>query len=105
MLPEKNVSFGEFVKGIKELGFTLHFRFRRSQSGDLTEHDWVFIVNTYPPHEGAHLGSLCLCCVGSASINDYQNYEDSFDLQTYDAVLDLLFNFTYTATSDKEIDS
>lgn len=39
MLPEKKVTFEEFIEGIRALGFMPHLSFRRSQSGELSEHD------------------------------------------------------------------
>lgn len=80
-----------------------HFRFRRSQSGDMNEHDWIFLVNTHQPHGGSHIGRVCLCCVGNGSINDYRNFKEAFDQDTFDALVDLLFVFIYTAVSYKAI--
>ncbi|SDG32551.1 hypothetical protein SAMN05421791_10576 [Facklamia miroungae] len=39
MLPDKNVSFKEFIKGIRELGIMIHLRFGRSQSGNIKGHN------------------------------------------------------------------
>lgn len=103
MLPEKKVTFEEFIEGIRALGFMPHLRFRRSQSGELSEHDWIFLVNTHQPNAGSHIGRVCLCCVGNGSINDYQNFEEAFDQEIYDSLVELLFDFTYTDVEFKHI--
>lgn len=103
LLPEKNISFEEFIKGLSELQIMPQFRFRRSQSGDLDEHDLIFLVCTKGSKKGAHIGRTCLCCIGSASINDYESFKDSMSSNDYDTLLTLLFNFTYTDLRYKAI--
>ena len=49
LLPEKNISFEEFLKGLKELQVMSHLRFRRSQSRNPNEHDLIFLVFTKEP--------------------------------------------------------
>ena len=103
LLPEKNISLEEFLKGLKELQIMSHLRFRRSQSGAPDEHDLIFLVFTKEPKKGAHIGRTCLCCIGNASINDYEGFKDSMSTEHYDAILNLLFNFTYTDVKYKAI--
>lgn len=103
LLPEKNISLEEFLKGLKELQVMSHLRFRRSQSGDPDEHDLIFLVCTKEPKKGAHIGRTCLCCIGNSSINDYENFKDCMSTEHYDAILNLLFNFTYTDVKYKAI--
>lgn len=103
LLPEMKSSFDEFIKGIKKFGIMPHFRFRRSQSGDVTEHDWVFLVNTRPPHNGAHIGRCCTCCIGNGSINDYDHFKESFSYEEYETIVNLLFDYIYTDAQYKSI--
>ncbi|AQS52552.1 hypothetical protein BW727_100142 [Jeotgalibaca dankookensis] len=103
MLPEKNISLEEFMRGLSELQVIPHLRLRRSQSGNPDEHDLIFLVCTQEPNEGAHIGRVCLCCIGNASINDYEGFKDSMSTEHYDAILNLLFNFTYTDVKYKAI--
>ena len=103
LLPEKNISLEEFLKGLKELQVMSHLRLRRTHSGNPDEHDLVFLVCTQEPKKGAHIDRTCLCCIGNASINDYEGFKDSMSTEHYDAILNLLFNFTYTDVKYKAI--
>ncbi len=103
MLPEKSIRFNEFVNGLDELQVMPHFRFRRSQSGDANEHDLIFLVCTKEPEKGAHIGRTCICCIGNSQINDYEKFKNSMSRDHYDAILNLLFNFTYTDVIYKAI--
>lgn len=103
MLPEKNISLEEFMRGLNELQVIPHLRLRRSQSGNPDEHDLIFLVCTQEPKKGVHIGRACLCCIGNSSINDYADFKDSMNKEHYDAIVNLLFNFTYTDVKYKAI--
>ena len=105
MVSEKNVSLREFLTGLKELEVIPHLRFRRSQSGDPDEHDWIFLVCTKSPRKGSHIGRTCICCIGNFRVTDYEYLKDSISTETYDVIKNLLLNFTYTDVEYKAIDN
>lgn len=103
MLPEKNISLEEFLPGLNELQVIPHLRLRRSQSGNPDEHDLIFLVCTQEVKKGGHIGRTCLWCTGNSSINDYPCFKESMIKDHYDAIVCLLFSFTYTEVKYKAI--
>src|SRR5699024_12574934 len=75
----------------------------RSQSGNPDEHDLIFLVCTQEVKKGGHIGRTCLCCTGNSSINDYPCFKESMIKDHYDAIVCLLFSFTYTEVKYKAI--
>lgn len=96
LLPNRNVSLQEFMGKLDALDVTPHLRFRRTQSGDPDEHDWIFLVCRQEPNRGSHIGRTCTCCNDNSSINDYESFKESMSEEHYNSILDLLFDFTYT---------
>lgn len=103
MLPERKVSLDEFLRGMADLQIMPHMRFRRLRTEDPDEHDWIFLVCTQVPKKGAHLGRTCVCCNDNTSINDYDRFEESISEEQYNAIVELLFDFTYTDVEYKRI--
>lgn len=96
MLPEKQLSFPEFMTSLENLPVSPLFRFAKGKSWSQDNHDRIFLVCSQGPNRGAHLGRTCLCCNDNSSINDYDGFEDSMSEEQYNAILELLYNFTYT---------
>ncbi|MGF3075973.1 hypothetical protein [Facklamia sp. P13055] len=57
MFEVEKLTFKEFLYGLKSFNIIPHFRLRRSQSGEISEQDWV----TRNPNRGAHIGRCCTC--------------------------------------------
>lgn len=96
MLPERKVSLDEFLEGLSDLGIVPQLRFAKDRSWSQDNHNRIFLVLFKNSTHGSHIGRTCTCCVGKSSINDYDLYKDYLSKETYDAIVDLLFNFSYT---------
>jgi len=103
MFNDECVNFNEFVGGIGALGFMPYFRFRKSKTGDHKEHDHIAVICRDEPCSGAHIARVCVCCIGKVHVNDYEGFKEAISLETYDQLVNLITNFSYTDVDYKAI--
>lgn len=99
LLPERQVSLRDFLERLRELQVTPHLRFAKDKPWSSDNHDRIFLVCTQEPLVGAHIGRTCTCCEDTTYINPYSHFKDAMSREQYDAIAELLFDFTY---SDEE---
>lgn len=96
MLPGEKITFREMLDGVEAVDFSFVFRFKRSQTGNLDEHDHVAIVCNDKPEAGFHIARVCLCCIGNVSVNPYERFSEAISKERYDQMSNYVHNLAFT---------